>query len=59
MRGAVYIFRKVWYNTRNATNGVTQDGKSDKKAENIFAITKSVCNDQKTGSRKESNEKRR
>ena len=47
MRGAVYIFRKVWYNTKNATNGAVQDGKSDKKAENIFAITRSVRNDQK------------
>ena len=59
MRGAVYIFRKVWYNTKNATNGAAQDGKSDEKADNIFVINRSVRNDQKTGSRKESNEKRR
>ncbi len=47
MRVAVYIFRKVWYNTKNATDGVTQDGKSDEKADNIFVITRSVRNDQK------------
>lgn len=47
MRGAVYIFRKVWYNTKNATDGAAQDGKSDEKADDIFVINRSVRNDQK------------